>query len=137
MLQAIEHNTPPPIPIQIAEMGPTNPEPGVIATRPATAPLAAPRTVGLPLKIQSITIQERAAADVESEPTHPQERRPDYAERKIVRRHRFLAIADPPTKYQSCHDSRDARANMNDCATGRVERSHFTHPSLYAPYPMS
>src|SRR6266478_1169994 len=64
MLQAIEQSTPPPIPIQIADIGPTNPDPGVMATRPATAPLAAPKHVGLPLKIQSIAIQERAAAAV-------------------------------------------------------------------------
>jgi len=44
------------------EIGPTKPDAGVIATSPATAPLAAPRTVGLPFKTQSITIHERAAA---------------------------------------------------------------------------
>src|SRR3990170_1288761 len=64
MPQAMEQSTPPPMPIQIADIGPTNPEPGVIATNPATAPLAAPKTVGFPLKIQSIAIQERAAAAV-------------------------------------------------------------------------
>ena len=48
----------------MAGMGPTNPEAGVIATSPATAPLAAPRTVGLPLEIHSVNIQERAAAAV-------------------------------------------------------------------------
>src|SRR6185295_11565300 len=35
-------------PMTIADMGPTYPEPGVIATRPATAPLAAPSMVGFP-----------------------------------------------------------------------------------------
>src|SRR5258707_598225 len=48
----------------IEAIGPTNPEPGVIATRPATAPLAAPSTVGLPRVIQSIAIHESAAAAV-------------------------------------------------------------------------
>ena len=52
------------MPIQIADIGPTKPDPGVIATRPATAPLAAPKTVGLPLKIQSIAIHESAAVAV-------------------------------------------------------------------------
>src|SRR5689334_21753959 len=35
-----------------------------MATRPATAPLAAPRTVGFPLPIHSANIQESAAAAV-------------------------------------------------------------------------
>src|SRR4030067_1945004 len=45
-----------------AAIGPTNPEPGVMATRPATAPLAAPRGVGLPRCSHSSIIQDRAAA---------------------------------------------------------------------------
>ena len=53
------------MPIQIAEIGPTNPAAGVIATNPATAPLAAPKAVGLPLKIQSIAIQEMEDQAVE------------------------------------------------------------------------
>src|SRR5512133_1791772 len=55
---------PPPIPIQMAEIGPTKPDPGVIATSPATAPLAAPSTVGLPRRIQSIASQDNVAAAV-------------------------------------------------------------------------
>src|SRR5438552_14504883 len=43
-------------------IGVTNPEAGVIATRPATAPDAAPRTVGLPRLIHSLNIQPSAAA---------------------------------------------------------------------------
>src|SRR5437762_875769 len=46
----------------IADIGPTNPEAGVIATRPATAPDAAPSTVGLPRLAHSVNIQLRAAA---------------------------------------------------------------------------
>src|ERR671922_1017475 len=44
------------------ETGPTYPEAGVIATRPATAPEAAPRTVGLPRVAHSVNIQPSAAA---------------------------------------------------------------------------
>src|SRR5512140_3193163 len=47
-----------------ADRGPTNPEAGVIATRPATAPEAAPRTVGLPRFSHSVSIQEIVAAAV-------------------------------------------------------------------------
>src|SRR3989338_3481464 len=43
-------------------MGPTKPEAGVIATRPATAPEAAPSTVGLPRLVHSVNIQPPAAA---------------------------------------------------------------------------
>src|SRR5262245_19966071 len=49
-------------PITIAESGPTNPDPGVIATRPATAPDAAPSMVGLPIAIHSLITQDKAAA---------------------------------------------------------------------------
>src|SRR5574337_162602 len=48
----------------IAGIGPTKPDAGVLATSPATAPLAAPRTVGLPLELHSTNIQARAAAAV-------------------------------------------------------------------------
>src|SRR5574341_849833 len=46
------------------ESGPTNPEAGVMATRPATAPDAAPSTVGLPRLSHSVSIQETVAAAV-------------------------------------------------------------------------
>src|SRR5438093_9968615 len=45
-------------------MGATKPEAGVIATSPATAPLAAPSTVGLPLPSHSANIHESDAAAV-------------------------------------------------------------------------
>src|SRR5437899_4440656 len=60
----MEQKIPPPMPIQMAEIGPTNPEAGVIATSPATAPLAAPRTVGFPRYSHSTTIHASAAAAV-------------------------------------------------------------------------
>src|SRR5271169_4978890 len=44
-----------------AGIGPTNPEAGVIATRPATHPEIAPRALGLPLRIHSATAQPIAA----------------------------------------------------------------------------
>src|SRR2546423_15723627 len=45
-----------------ADTGPTKPEAGVIATSPATAPEAAPSTVGLPRIDHSVNIQPSAAA---------------------------------------------------------------------------
>src|SRR5438445_3462409 len=44
-----------------ADMGPTKPDAGVIATSPATAPDAAPSTVGFPRAIHSVNIQPSAA----------------------------------------------------------------------------
>ena len=46
----------------IAATGRTNPQAGVMATRPATTPDAVPSTVGLPRDIHSAAIQASAAA---------------------------------------------------------------------------
>jgi hypothetical protein len=48
----------------IEAIGPTNPEAGVIATNPATAPEAAPTVDGLPVCAQEINIQVKAAVPV-------------------------------------------------------------------------
>ena len=45
-------------------MGPTKPEAGVMATRPATAPEQMPTTVGLPFSAHSTSIQVKAATAV-------------------------------------------------------------------------
>ncbi|MPM75359.1 hypothetical protein SDC9_122351 [bioreactor metagenome] len=58
--------TPPAKPIIIEESGLTKPAPGVMATRPATQPLTAPRTVGLPLYSHSANTQETVAAAAEA-----------------------------------------------------------------------
>src|SRR5215471_1073871 len=50
-------------PMMIAERGLTKPDAGVMATRPATAPDAAPSIVGLPVFTHSATIQSKAAND--------------------------------------------------------------------------
>src|SRR5260221_13560481 len=51
-------------PIQNEPSGPTKPEAGVVATRPATAPEQMPITVGLPLRIHSTIIQVNPAVAV-------------------------------------------------------------------------
>src|SRR4030067_3668432 len=56
---------PPISPMMMADTGPTKPDAGVMATSPATAPDAAPRTVGLPRYAHWAIIHERAAAAVE------------------------------------------------------------------------
>ena len=47
-----------------APPGPTVPDAGVMATSPATAPVAIPSTLGLPWIIHSVVIQARAAVAV-------------------------------------------------------------------------
>jgi hypothetical protein len=56
-----KQTTPATMPITIAPVGPTKPDAGVMATRPATAPEMMPSTEGLPLKIHSANIQPNAA----------------------------------------------------------------------------
>src|SRR6476469_2123127 len=48
-------------PMASADMGPTNPAAGVMATSPATAPEMAPRALGLPFRNHSAAPQPRAA----------------------------------------------------------------------------
>src|ERR1700722_15662677 len=60
----MKHTTPAAIPMITADVGPTNPEAGVMATKPATAPEAIPRTLGFPLLSHSAHIQANAAAAV-------------------------------------------------------------------------
>src|SRR4029453_2560922 len=52
-----------PMPIQIAPMGATLPQAGVIATSPATAAVAPPSAVGLPRCMSSIAAQATTAVD--------------------------------------------------------------------------
>jgi hypothetical protein len=56
--------TPAAMPMISAPIGPTKPEAGVIATRPATAPDRMPSTLGLPWLGHSANIQASAAAPV-------------------------------------------------------------------------
>src|SRR5215469_9081330 len=52
------------MPITSAPTGPTKPEAGVMATRPATAPEQMPTTVGLPRCAHSTSIQVKPATAV-------------------------------------------------------------------------
>src|ERR1700736_1932943 len=63
-VQPPSEKTPAAIPMAKAPMGPTKPEAGVMATRPATAPEQAPTTVGLPFSDHSTSIQVKAATAV-------------------------------------------------------------------------
>src|SRR5580658_8666626 len=59
-----KHTIPATNPISMAGKGLTNPEAGVMATNPATAPEIPPNTLGFPLCIHSISSQPTTAAAV-------------------------------------------------------------------------
>src|SRR5262245_39904027 len=61
-VQARKQTTPTATPIAIAGIGWTYPEAGVMQTRPATAPDAAPSTLGLPRVIHSMPAHESVPA---------------------------------------------------------------------------
>ena len=56
-------------PIAMDSIGSTKPDAGVMATRPATQPAAAPTTEGLPLMSQLMTTQDSAAVEAAVEVT--------------------------------------------------------------------
>src|SRR5258706_11016591 len=64
-VDAKKHSTPAATPMMTEALGPTKPDAGVIATRPATAPEARPSTLGLPFAAHSVNIQASAAAAVQ------------------------------------------------------------------------
>src|ERR1700680_3524716 len=60
----MKHTTPATMPMITAGVGPTKPDAGVIATKPATAPDAIPNTLGLPRLPHAATIQPSPAVAV-------------------------------------------------------------------------
>src|SRR3954452_1911080 len=58
------HTIPATAPTTMAPIGDTDEQEGVIATRPATTPEAAPSDVACPSRIRSVTSQAREAAPV-------------------------------------------------------------------------
>src|SRR5437016_3040242 len=85
-----------------APQGRTKPEAGVTATRPATAPLAAPRVVGFPPLIHSATAHEKvAAAAATCVATKAEAARP------------LAARADPPLKPNHPNQSNPAPSTVS------------------------
>src|SRR4051812_21400186 len=66
LVQAKNGTTPARTPMRTAPVGETNPAPGVMTTRPATAPEQNPRTVGFPRVIHSSAGQTAQATAVAS-----------------------------------------------------------------------
>ena len=114
-------------------------------TRPATAPEAAPSTLGLPRVIHSMPAQASApaaaakcvaakalaampsdaklAAGVEAEPADPQHGRAEHGVGQVVRRHRLVPKPSRLPMQQGTDQRRHARADMHDRAAGKVERA--------------
>ena len=65
----------------MAPIGPTEPQAGVIATRPATAPDAPPSIEGLPLTTPSASVQDSVAAAVANRVLRKASAAPDVASR--------------------------------------------------------
>src|SRR5262249_10260537 len=109
------------MPMQSEPSGPTKPDAGVMATRPAMAPVQMPTTVGLPRVIHSISIQVNAAvavaiwvtsmampacmpavtagAGVEADPAAPQRRGADEGEHFVVVGAGFFALAEDEARH--------------------------------------
>ena len=135
----------------IAPIGPTKPQAGVIATRPATAPEAAPSIEALPLAIHSPSdpgqhrrgggeqrvdegqrgdaVGFEGGAGVEAEPAHPQQRGADHGQGQAVRRHRFLAVADALADHVGADQAGDAGVDVHHGAAGEVERALLPQPA--------
>ena len=122
----------------IGDIPPTKPAHGVIATRPATAPDAAPSVVACPLlaaarrrsqpsiaaaAATSVLMNACAAsavgaerrAGVEAEPAEPQDAGAEQRERQRVRRHRVLRPALPLAEHEDAARARPMPALM--CTT--------------------
>ena len=128
----------------MAGIGPTKPDAGVMATSPATQPEMAPRALGLPLWIHSAAAHEMAAAAaakcvatnalvarlpalsalpaLKSEPSHPQQARPDEAEHDAMRQRRLLRISDSFSQVERAHQRGDSRGDVHHRAAGEIER---------------
>ena len=122
--------------------GVMKPQAGVMATRPATAPEAAPTLVGLPSRNFSTTIQPPSAAavatwvfmnamtgetvgaergtGVEAEPAEPQQTGAEQDQRHVVRTHRVLLEADPLAEHDAQGQGRGTGVDVDRRTTGEV-----------------
>src|SRR5262249_17235556 len=127
------------MPMHSEPSGPTKPDAGVMATRPATAPVQMPTTVGLPRIIHSTSIQVNAAVavamcvtvmampacmpaltaepGVKPDTAAPQQRGPDEGEHHVVSRAGVFALAEDQARHQTRH----AGIDVHDRAAGEVE----------------
>ena len=135
----------------------TVPHDGVIATRPATTPEAAPKVVGLPSRICSTdepAQHAEAAGDqrveedrrgravggqrrtgVEPEPAEPQQADAEQHEGQVVRAHRVVLEADARAEHQRQRQRRRAGDDLDDQAARVVAAHRAWTASRPAPTP--
>ena len=129
---------------------------GVIATRPAMAPGAAPNVVGFPSRIHSTRssphsvaagrerIQEdrgcrrvgcQGGTGVEPEPAEPEQTAAKQNEQQVVRAHGVLLETDSRAEYQSQGQRRHAGDDFDDKAAGVVQRPKLEGANRPEPTP--
>ena len=138
----------------IGDIPPTKPAHGVIATRPATAPDAAPSVVACPVSQTldrpaspsiaagrgQVRVHERlrrddrspASAEPALKPNQPNHRMPVpmSVSGQRVRRHRVLRPSASAPEHEHRGEGRDPGVDVHDRAAGEVERAALEQPAL-------
>ena len=141
----------------MAAHGSTKPAAGVMTTRPATRPVAAPTSVGLPMRMRSTSIQETGAtprcghgvderkrrhaigrelgARIEPEPAEPQKRGTQSHVRHVVRTIAHQAEPAPLAGNEAEDKAGQARRDVHDVSAGKVERADDVADEAALPAP--
>ena len=109
-----KQNTPAIKPIHRALIGVTNPEAGVIATNPATAPEIPPRALGLPFRIHSAASHPQAAAAA-----------PNCVATNALVAKLLAASADPALKPNHPTHNRHAPIKLSTTECGGIGRCGY------------
>ena len=146
-------------PMAIAPSGLTAPPDGVMATRPATAPEAAPRVVKAPWRIFSYASQASMAAAVATwvltnitaptpsslpspepalKPNQPNHSRrgAEHDQRQAVRPHRVLLEADALADDEDHAEGRGTGVDVDGGTAGEVDDAQLEEPAAGAPDPV-
>src|SRR5450759_694093 len=122
------------MPMMIAALASTNPDAGVIATSPATAPEMAPTTLGVPLCSQTVRAAPRSA--VKAEPAEPQQAGTYDGQPHVVWFKPLRLAPHPWAQHQGGHESRDAGTDVNHGSARVVEGAEVAQPAALSPHPV-
>ena len=78
--------------------------------------------VGIDEGYPSDPVRLEVRSGVEAEPADPQQARADVRHRQRVRGHDFRFVAEPLAENEAAHQSGDTRVDVDDRASGEVER---------------
>jgi hypothetical protein len=107
----------------MAPSGDTDEQDGVMATRPATTPDAAPRLVGRPSRIRARdTVGRGGRSGVEAEPAEPQQPGAEHHEGQVVRAHGLAWPAPTLAEYQCEREARGTGVDVHRGPTCEVDR---------------